>query len=136
MSKSKLSIKPIPKKYLPILERLDELYEEEHGGCDESTCSMQVAFEHGYTIHAIECFASSGAASDEFYKLLKKIPRKLLSKYSRHEAHMFCNEVSHAECPHCNAISWQVEYLTNSKGEIYCGNCAQYFKKGPANEQD
>lgn len=122
-----MKLSKISKKHNLILNKLEELYEEEHGGCEESTCSMQVAFEHGYTIHALDCFASSGAASDEYYALWNKIPRKLKDAYSRYEAELLCKEISNAECSYCNAVSWQIEYLKNTKGEIYCGSCAKYF---------
>jgi len=119
------------KKELAILEQLDGLFEAEHGGCDQSTCSMSVAMDHGYSVHAIDCFASSGAASDEFYELLEKLDRKKIDRASTIEANELCKELETADCPHCNAVVWDPQWVT-SNGKVFCDSCANEF---PANSE-
>lgn len=63
---------------------LEEHFERDHGGCDQDTCSMTVAFNNGYTLHAIECWLSCGATSEDTNELAEKIPADALATCSRH----------------------------------------------------
>ena len=101
------------------LERPEELLIEEHGGCDNTTCSIQVAHSNGYLIHALDCFAGSGAASEHFYELFNSLPKSYVELNSRREANSMIKSVSHVECS-CNAIVWELE---SNNG--HCSNCGR-----------
>jgi hypothetical protein len=114
-------------KYLSNTGRLEELLQEEHGGCDESTCDISTALRNGFSLWAIELFAGCGAASDEFIKIYGRLPKRFQKDAELERAEM-CETVSHADCPHCNAVSWDIEDVTQSDGSIWCGSCARTFK--------
>ena len=109
-------------------DRAYELLEQEHGGCDNTTCNIQVAMSNGYDAHAIDCFAGSGAGSDEFYELLAKVDRKWLDKQSRKQAKEMCKAVSHAECSECGATIWELEWVAGHCSS--CGHDNKHLEKG------
>ena len=114
---------PEPKTKEEIFERLEELFEEEHGGCDDMTCDMSAAWDHGYTQWALFLFDSCGAASDEFVKLYKKIDKPAFRNAAEKERKMFVEEVPHAQCPHCNAVTWD----DSMEEKVHCGSCGKDF---------
>jgi len=120
------------KKLQKGLAILEKLYEREHGICDDTTCGMGVAFNHGYTVHAIECWASTGAAGKRFdlvYSALRKQFSKQLDQLDRKQAKAFCKEVSSKECE-CGAYVWELEWNGG-----YCSNCGENaLKNGKTNE--
>jgi len=125
-----------PEKYpkfnkgeLQRLEVLTELYELEHGGCDDSTCSMSVAMEHGYAVHALELWAHCGAASDEFIKIFNALPGNKISQASLIEANEICETIAHIECIKCNAVIWEPENLAY-KGMVRCESCGDRIPFG------
>lgn len=100
--------------------RLIDLFQEEHGGCDQHTCDMSRAFSAGFPLWAIKLFAKTGAASSEFVKIYDTLP-KSFHEEAEQERIYFC-EIEHVECPHCNAIIWEPEYVTTG-GQVYCDSC-------------
>ncbi len=102
-----------------LISQLEELYEQEHGGCDSNTCDMQVAFEHGYTCWAIRCFSHSGASSDEFNAIYNKL-NKAFPVQAERERKAFVKDVEHADCPSCSAVIWEPHW---SGG--YCSSCGK-----------
>jgi len=109
-----------------ILEKLDRLFEKEHGGCTDNTCSMSLCFAAGYTMHAIECFKNSGAASTKFNTLIEKLPVEKLRYWANKEAEDFTRETPHVECKNCNAIIWN----TPSGENPCCDSCHNYTPIG------
>lgn len=63
-------------RYENKLDLLHELVERDHGGCDELGCSIARAQRQDLWLVAIEAFAASGAACDQFYKYYNALPRK------------------------------------------------------------
>lgn len=124
MSKTKHT--PFNTRELSVIEKLGELYEIEHGDCESSTCGMSVAYRYGYTLHAIDCFASSGVTSEDFQRLYAELPITKVHDWSTYEASKFCNEVGYSTCPHCNAVTFEPESVTN-KDKIYCDNCTKEY---------
>jgi hypothetical protein len=114
------------KRYADTLQRLSELLQEEHGGCDESTCDISCAMSHGFYTWGIELFAGCGASSDEFNRLYKKLPKKKFAKDAEAERVEMC-KIETSECPHCNAVTWEPEHVTDAKGFVYCGSCARRY---------
>lgn len=110
-----------------ILDRLAELYEAEHGNCGCGTCAMTKAFECGYSIMAIDLFASSGAARDEFYRLLSLIPKRALATALSFERESFRND------PDCDAIpcahgcgAYIYDWMWHGE-RVCCDNCGNQF---------
>lgn len=120
--------------YESKLERLQELVYSEHVcGCSESTCDINASYNHGYGLWSIYLFSSSGAASEEFTELLDSLPQKQFSAEAELERKEFVKEVSHAECSHCNAVSWDIESIEEN-GNVFCGSCGNNFPlKGKPN---
>lgn len=54
------------------VDRMWELVERDHGGCDEESCALAHAIESGEVYDAIYLWACSGAADEEFEKLYTK----------------------------------------------------------------
>lgn len=116
-------MKPFSKRYRDLIDRLVELYEAEHGDCDQNTCGMQVAFRHGYGLWSVYLFDRCGAASDEFNELFAKLPARFNADAER-ERKAFVKEVEHTDCPHCNAVIWCPDEVTNH-GKVFCNSCAE-----------
>lgn len=117
------------KRYKATIELLEELVNEEHcSGCDQLTCDIDVCFDDGYTLWAIQLFAWCGAASDEYMKLFKSLPKRYAAD-AELERKAFVADTEHAECPHCNAVVWHTEYFCDM---ISCDSCdgdfAQVFE--------
>jgi hypothetical protein len=114
----------LSKRSQKIVDELIELLENEHiHGCDQSTCDINVAFNNGFGCWALYLFDSCGAASDEFTALYAKLPKSFYN-YARKEADQMCDEVSHADCPHCNAVVWELEQHGKT---INCDSCVNDF---------
>jgi len=114
------------KRYDQLTDQLFELLQAEHGGCDESTCDISCAMHHNFQLWAIELFAGCGAASDEFNKLYNRLPKKKFAKDAEAERAEMC-KIDNSTCPHCNAVTWEPEYVTDTKGFVYCGSCARKY---------
>jgi len=105
-----------------LLGELEELFENEHGGCDQNTCDMSVAFNEGYTALAIDLFSGAGVASEKFAELFNQLDRKTFKALVNKEAESFNDEVPHVQCLKCNAVirnPEDVDYMCDN-----CGNCA------------
>jgi hypothetical protein len=100
-------------------ELLEQLFEREHGGCDDTTCSMSVAFAYGYRLHALSVWGSTSAASWRFGLLLNYVRGSAFDKAERREVKAFLSEVSHAECE-CGSYVYVYELECN---DGYCSNC-------------
>lgn len=104
-------------KQYEIEEKLCELFENEHAGCDQNTCDMSVAFRLEYECWALYLFNSSGAASEEFATLYSKLgPR--FHKTAEKQCTALCKE-DNFECK-CGAVIWLPEecgYHCESCGE-------------------
>jgi hypothetical protein len=105
-----------------ILERLEELVNEEHCcNCDDTTCSIRVAFNNGQTMHAVKEFWDTGAASDRFNKLMEILlslkSRRMWFNTQLNKENKELLKVSHAECE-CGAVVWELEW-----NDAYCSSC-------------
>lgn len=112
-----------------ILDNLNELFNQQHGGCDDNTCTTMKAMEAGYSVLAISCFASSGAPNDEFYRLFNSIPSKQLHPQLISETKEFLRDPDYQaiECSHnCGAYIYNTEFSGN---KYYCDNCGKINKK-------
>jgi hypothetical protein len=118
-------MKPMGKRYLELTDRLDELFNEEHGGCDNLTCDMSQAMEHGYSLWALQLFAWCGAASNEFLSLFRKLPKRFKQDAERERAE-FCKTVPYDECQECNAVIWHGDADIT---EVFCDSCNHSWKK-------
>lgn len=121
-------MKPMSGRYAQTVEALEELYENEHGCCDQNTCGMSTAWRFGHTLWSLYLFESCGAASGEFLKLYAQLPKRFQADAER-ERKAFVEDVEHTECPHCNAVIWCPEEVTNN-GLIYCDSCGDSHRKG------
>jgi hypothetical protein len=101
------------------LDKMVELVERDHGGCDNNTCSISVALENGYSMHALEMWSGCGAADDEFNALYFPHAR-FIAKESRKEASLMCDKIPHVDCPHCNAVLWNP-----ADSDYWCGSCGK-----------
>lgn len=95
------------------LKKALKLFERDHRDCDSNTCSMSVAFKHGYVLHALDCWVGSGAASEEFYGV--ELP--FTFEEAQAEAIHLINEVEHIECK-CESIIWEPQLCDG-----HCDNC-------------
>lgn len=118
-------MRKLSQKTWNTIEALNELLEEEHGGCDQRTCDISTCMAHGYTLWAVYLFNSCGAASDEFNELYATLPKDFY-KHARKEADRFVDEVPHDPCPHCNAVVWDIE---DDENEIHCDSCDKTFER-------
>lgn len=118
-------MKPMGRKYTELTDKLEELLNEEHCACcDSLTCDIDVCFDAGYTLWAIELFSGCGAASREFNKLYKQLPKRFRAD-AEAARKAFCADTEHAQCPHCNAVTWHTEHFD---GTIYCDSCGDSFE--------
>lgn len=106
--------------YEEIKEALCALLDEEHGGCSDNTCAISSCMSHGYHLWAVSLFAGTGAASDEFDRLYRSLPRKRFEREAEKERVEFLDEVDSASCPHCNAIVYEPK-----EHNYYCSNCGK-----------
>ncbi|MEK2647325.1 hypothetical protein [Bdellovibrio sp. BCCA] len=113
------------KSFQQITDRLVELFEEEHGGCENNTCAMTACMSHGYSLWAIKLFHNCGVASDEFDRLIKKLPKAEFERRAEAERAEFVEEIPSVSCPHCNAVVYEPE-----ESEYHCSSCAKgaYFE--------
>ena len=108
--------------------RLIELVHEEHVcECGQNSCSINASFANGYTLWSVFLFSESGAASEEFTETLGSLPQKEFERVAECEREAFVKNTSHAECPHCGAVSWDVESI-EFNNKIHCDNCAKDFQ--------
>jgi hypothetical protein len=115
--------------YGQLLDRLSELVNEEHvSGCDCNSCDINAAYNNGFELWAIYLFDSCGAASDEFERLYKKLPKRRFNADAEREREKLVKTVEHAECANCNAVVW--EYVEHCDS---CGNF-QPLNAGVSNE--
>lgn len=123
--------------YGPLVDRLSELVNEEHVcGCDQDSCDINAAYSNGYALWAVYLFDSCGAASEEFCRLFKLLPKRRFKKESEAERKAFVKDVEHDQCPHCNAVVW---HNGDHGDEIHCDSCGKTFEqttetKGTGNE--
>lgn len=108
------------KKLIEISDQLEELFEKEHGGCDNNTCAMTICMSHGYSLWAIYLFSGTGAASDEFSELYEKLPKKEFAALAEAERAEFVEQVPSVACPHCNAVVYEPE-----NSDYHCSSCAK-----------
>lgn len=114
------------KPYGPIIDQLSELVNEEHVcGCDQASCDINAAYSNGFELWAIYLYDSCGAASDEFHRLFKQLPKRRFNKESEAERVAFIKAVAHDECPDCNAVIWHDGYHGET---IHCDSCGTSFK--------
>jgi hypothetical protein len=110
-AKKQAPVKPAPKKKSDpegdkkLVLQLQKLIHAEHvDGCGQTSCSINFAAECGYYYWAIEEFAGSGAASDEFESLYAQLSPDFF-KEAEKERKLLCKE-PHTKCQHCNALNW------------------------------
>lgn len=108
-----------------LIDTLEMLFEREHGGCDDTTCDMTVAFDAGYSLWAIYLFSSSGATSDEFNELYERLNKKRFERDARKECNEFVKECPSTECHHCNSYIYHYEA---NQTHFHCSNCGKSFE--------
>lgn len=105
-----------------------ELVNDEHVcGCGQASCDINAAYENGFGLWAVYLFSNSGAASDEFMRLFKRLPKRRFNIESERERKAFVKNVEHLECMHCNAVVWESEF---------CDNCGNHVSKTKENENE
>lgn len=110
-------------------ELLETLVKREHcGACDETTCSIRVAFDHGYVLWAAYEFSLSGASSKRFDTLIQYVKGRAFDKQVELERRALVKDVSHAECV-CGAYVWELEW-----NDGYCSNCGGNALKKEVNK--
>lgn len=114
-------LKRLMKTHSQKLERLSELFNEEHGRWDQTTCDMSCAYEHGYDLWSIYLWSQTGAASFEFEELYSRLP-KYFDRVARNVCDEFINAVSSIECE-CGTYIYQPEYCDG-----YCSSCGRTQK--------
>lgn len=111
-----------------LLAELEALLQQEHiYGCDSTSCNINSAFENGFMNHAVDIFADSGAASDEFLNLYGEYANKFKNwtKLVMKESTRMCDDIDHTTCPDCNAVHWSDELV---EGEQWsCDRCGSKF---------
>jgi hypothetical protein len=124
-------MKAMSLKYQKMTEALADLVNTDHCcGCDQDSCDISAAYSHGFSLWAIYLFDSSGAASDEFKSIFRKLPKRF-DKDAELERKEFINSVAHDACPECNAVIWH----DGSHGEtIHCDSCLNVFTPNKENE--
>lgn len=115
-----------------LIEKAIELLKDEHPGCDQNTCLIQIDVALQYPVHIIDLFNGSGAASSEFSKLASKIVTR---KQNLRDAHLICENIPHMEC-RCGSIIWDIynDYLAEEV--IGCDSCGAHQKWVPEIEQN
>ena len=107
-------------RILSRIEKLFELTERDHGGCDDTTCALGVALAQGYHLIAIESWASSGASDMEFDRLYEKLPitYRLGGRQWHLEVKEF-NKIPTAKCG-CGSYIYEPEDCN-----YHCSNCGK-----------
>ena len=109
------------------MEILNEWFEHQHGGCDETTCAMSAAKNGGYDHYAIKLLTDAIGFSDDeddeddalAYRAYEKIkPMKKWANAVDTEWMRFVKETPHIHCKHCNAVIWHYEDC-----DKYCSSC-------------
>lgn len=111
-----------PKSYL--IKRLADLVQRDHGGCEDTTCTISAALSNGFDLVAIECWAGSGAADAEFYKLHAKLPAKykMCGKAYSEDAERF-NRIPAVGCG-CGAYIYEPKIMG-----FHCSSCGKTLKE-------
>lgn len=104
------------------MEQALRLIERDHGGCDQSTCTIGVALRHGYAAVAIDSWIGSGSASREFDGVTLPISFEDVTA----EAAEMYNDLKHVECE-CGSVIWEPEWC-----DYYCDSCGKRAPKGGA----
>jgi hypothetical protein len=105
--------------YKETISKLTELLAKEHvDGCGQNTCAINIAYEEGYTLWAIQLFHGCGASSGEFDKLYAELPGKFQAEAEDERQSLVAN-VSHIDC-FCNAVIWKPEEVSYS-----CDDCGK-----------
>lgn len=107
------------------LNKLVELYERDHGGCEDTTCGMHHAMQAGYDLVALERWSGSGAACDEFYDLYSTLPKtyKMFGRKHDKQVNEFIKEVPIKPCE-CGA------YIYNPDDcDGHCSSCGRQLKE-------
>jgi hypothetical protein len=110
-----------------VIDKLQELYERDHGNCDSTTCDMHQAFTAGYTLYACSLFYGSGASDDEFNTLFEQLPKQALKTVTIYESDSFINDpdCKSMECEYCHAHIYGYEFMGNM---AYCSSCGEETK--------
>lgn len=105
--------------YRLLLNELEVLLKSEHiEGCDQNTCDINKAYEHGFSKWAISLFSSTGATSDDFDELYNQLPKKF-NQDAEKEREEFVESVSHEKCESCNSVIWDPEEC-----DYFCESCS------------
>lgn len=94
-------------KYTKTENLLADLVDSEHGDCGENTCCIAEAIYHEKYLWAIECFSSSGAASEEFERLYKKLTSSFHARAEKERQYLV--KLPNKDCPHCSATIWDID---------------------------
>lgn len=111
------------KKKTADIDKLFAMIERDHGGCDQSTCTLNIALRHSYAFVAIDSWIGSGAASEDFHDEAEKgLPFTL--KELQKECEQMCKEVNNIQCNNCSAVLWEPEWC-----DYHCDNCGNDIPK-------
>lgn len=102
------------------VERLADLIRRDHGGCEDTTCTIATALEHGLALVAFESWGSSGASCADFDRLYASLPKSYRMGGREYEAERleFC-KIPAVEC-RCGAYV----YNPDDCGR-YCSSCGK-----------
>ncbi len=113
---------PEKKSYEKLTNELISMLESEHiYGCDQHSCDINAAHEHGYGLWAIHLFSGTGASSQEFDDAYDALVRDFGSEFkkdSEAERKHFVENVDHFQCDKCNAVNWDL-----GSGLYDCDSC-------------
>ncbi len=105
------------------IDLLFNLIEDEHGGCDQNSCTLGVALKEGYALVAIDHWIGSGAASGAFNVEAKKgLPFSFKDVQKEHK--QMSQDLDHAFCDECNSVVWQPEWCG-----YQCDSCGHKLPK-------
>lgn len=100
-----------------------ELVMRDHSCCDENSCNIGLAMQHGYDAIAILQWSGTGAACNDFLDLYAKLPKSYTKKEYKRQIDEFLKEIKSVECPYCNAYC-RNKYETPD----HCDCCGCSFK--------
>jgi hypothetical protein len=95
---------------------------KEHGGCDQSTCTIAVALKHGLHSLAIQSFVDSGAASDQLLDAFTNVGPSFQKQVNRELKALWKLPTHRCDC---NAYIYEPEEC-----DYFCDSCGKKSERG------